>query len=107
MVLNIILASLAIVVLLIASFQDFKKREVPDWISYGFLFSVLGLKSLFAIEFGWKLLASSLLGLLIFFLLALLFYHTNQWGGADSKLLMGMGALIGADFVFYQDIFYP
>lgn len=97
MVIELILIPLTIIVLLIASYADLKRREVPDWLSYGFLMAVLGVRAIFSVDQGWTLLISGLLGLLICFALACLLYYTNQWGGGDSKLLMGMGALLGID----------
>jgi len=82
-------------VLIIASYADIRTREVPDWLSYGFLFAVLGIRTIFSFQLSWNILIEGILGFAVFFLLALLFYYTNQWGGGDSKLLMGMGAVIG------------
>jgi len=95
MVLDITLISLTIITLIIASYTDLKTREVPDWLNYGFLFAVLGIRTLFSLQLGWQILIEGLIGFAIFFLLAHLFYYTNQWGGGDSKLLMGMGAVLG------------
>lgn len=102
MVMYVVLAVVTLAVLIIAAYTDLRTKEVPDWLSYGFLFTALGLRALFSIELGWQTLVSGILGFLIFFALALLFYHTRQWGGADSKLLMGLGAVLGVDFVFAQ-----
>ncbi len=82
-------------VLLIASYTDLKTREVPDWLSYGFILSILGLRIIFSLEYGWNFLLSGFLGILLFFLLGALLYYTHQWGGADSKILMGMGGVLG------------
>lgn len=101
--LNWILGTLAIVVLFIASYTDFRKREVPDWLNYGLIFAVLGIRTIFSFELGWNILISGALGFLVCFLLALLFYYTNQWGGGDSKLLMAMGALIGINYPLNQN----
>jgi len=97
MVLDVILITIAIIVLLISSYTDIKTKEVPDWLNYGLIFAALGIRVIFSFSLGWEILVSGLLGFGIFFLLALFFYHTNQWGGGDSKLLMGMGAVIGID----------
>lgn len=98
--LELILAIMALVVLLIASYSDFKRREVPDWLNYGLIFAVFGVRSIFSFELGWTILISGILGFLAGLIIALLFYYTNQWGGGDSKLLMGMGALIGISYPF-------
>lgn len=85
--------------LLYASIHDFKTREVPDLVSYGLL--------LFAISYGvgnalilesWVPLFQMLLGLGILLFIALIMYYSGQWGGADSKLLIGIGALLGLGF---------
>jgi len=100
MVLDVLLPSLAVVTLIVASYTDLKHREVPDWLNYGLIFAALGLRTLFSLELGWPVLLSGILGFVVCFLLACLFYYTNQWGGGDSKLLMAMGAIIGIRYPF-------
>ncbi|MBU1202305.1 MAG: A24 family peptidase [Nanoarchaeota archaeon] len=85
--------------LFFASIFDIRTREIPDWLSY----------SMIALGFGTALIASilykdfypivySIIGFAIGFVLAWIFYKTNQWGGGDSKALMGLGALVGFNF---------
>jgi len=100
MLYEVIIITLALVVLLIASFTDIKGREVPDWLSYGFIFAVIGIKLIFSIQDNWSLIISGLLGLLAGILIACILYYTHLWGGGDSKLLMGMGALVGINYPF-------
>lgn len=100
MVLDVVLSVIALIVLFIASFCDWKTREVPDWLNYGLIFAALGIRSIFSIKLGWNILLSGALGFLVFFLIAMLFYRLRQWGGGDSKLLMGMGAVIGISLPF-------
>ena len=95
MLLETTLIVLTLIILFIASYTDLRTKEVPDWISYGFIFMALGIRIIFSIQFGWFILFSGILGLLLCFALALIFYYTSQWGGGDSKLLMGIGASIG------------
>lgn len=95
---NLIIYSIAFFGLLIASYTDLKTREVPDWLNYGLIGTGLGLNLLFTIIFWkWSFIVSSLVGFLIFFAIAWIMYYTGQWGGGDSKMLMGLGALIGID----------
>ena len=96
-----------LLVLVIASYTDLKTKEVPDWLSYGFLFAVLGIRAIFSVQEGWIFLLSGLLGFAVFYLLALLFYYSHQWGGGDSKLLMGMGAALGISYPFNETSFTP
>ena len=104
---DVILIAVALVVLLIASYTDLRTKEVPDWLSYGFIFAALGIRSLYALQDGWQIIVSGLLGFAAFYLLALLFYYTHQWGGGDSKLLMGMGAALGISYPFTSPSFAP
>lgn len=97
---EIILFSVGLIFLLIATYTDIKKREVPDWLNYALIFSALGLRFIFSFEKGWFFFLSGLAGFLVCLGLAYLFYFANWWGGGDSKLLMGMGALIGINLNF-------
>ena len=92
-------------ILAIASYTDLKTREVPDIISYGLIFSVLGIRFIFSFEEGWMILLSGVIGVVLGYLVAALFYYTHQWGGGDSKLLMGVGAAIGITIPFTQQSF--
>lgn len=101
----ILISTITILTLLIAACSDFKTREVPDWLSYGFIFAVLGIRAVYSFQAdsfreGGNFLLSGILGLAAGFILACLFYYTHQWGGGDSKLLMGMGAAIGVSLPF-------
>ncbi|NQV91685.1 prepilin peptidase [Candidatus Woesearchaeota archaeon] len=95
MIFEILLIVTTLTILSISSYTDLKTREVPDILSYSLIFIALGLRVLFSFVLGKEIIISGLLGLFVGFLIAAAFYYTHQWGGADSKLLMGMGAVIG------------
>ena len=93
--------SLSFIVLLIGSITDLKTREVPDWLNYGLIISGVGLNLLFsAIYSNPSFIINSIIGLLIFFGIAYIMFYAGQWGGGDSKILMGLGAMIGLDVSF-------
>lgn len=94
----LVLAVLTLAFLAAASYSDLRTREVPDMLSYGLIITVLGVRAIFASVEGWIVLFSGVIGFVICFLLAWLFYKSNLWGGGDSKLLMGMGAAIGITY---------
>lgn len=103
MVFEYVVYGAAILALLVGSYTDLKKREVPDWVSYGLIFSGLGLRLIFSLaEFNWNIFFEGLVGFLIFVILAYLMYYFGQWGGGDAKLLMGLGAVLGLSFDFSQ-----
>ncbi len=93
--LEIILLVVTFCVLFAASYSDLKSREIPDLLTYGFLFAVLGIRVVFSFEEGWYTLLEGILGLGITFVFGFLLYLTHQWGGGDTKLLFGLGVVFG------------
>ena len=88
----------ALVGLFLGSLEDMRTREVPDWLSFSLIFIGVGSALIFSIfRNDYSILLSSVVGLAVCVGLAYLMFYTAQWGGGDSKLLMGMGALIGLD----------
>lgn len=86
------------IALLIGSYTDFKKREVADWLNYALIFAGAGIRILFSVVYhDWSYILYGLFGLIAMFLLALLMFYTGQWGGGDSKMIMGLGTLIGLE----------
>jgi Flp pilus assembly protein protease CpaA len=93
--------SVAFIALLVGSYTDIKTREVPDWVNYGLIGTGLGLALLFsAVYWNVTFLINSITGLAVFFIIAYIMFYSGQWGGGDSKILMGLGALIGFDLSF-------
>ena len=90
--------SAALIALGIASWSDMRTREVPDWLSFATIFFGLGARLLFSVIFDdWSFAYHGLIGGLAFLVVALVMFYTGQWGGGDSKLLIGIGAMIGLD----------
>jgi Flp pilus assembly protein protease CpaA len=89
---------ISLIALLIGTFTDFKIREVPDWLSFFCMFAGVGIALINTIiQNQWSFIINSLAGLGFAVALGFLMYYTGQWGGGDSKLLMGLGALIGLE----------
>lgn len=82
--------------LVIATYVDIKKREVPDSLTYVLIALGIFMATLSSI-FSWSgaPLVASLTGLFIAYCIGALFYYGGQWGGGDAKMLMGLGALWG------------
>lgn len=97
---------ISFIVLLIGSITDLKTREVPDWVNYGLIISGIGLNLLLSVIYSsLSFILNSIIGLAIFFGIAYLMFYTGQWGGGDSKILMGLGAVIGIDVGFSKPQF--
>ncbi|MFT4343260.1 MAG: A24 family peptidase [Candidatus Woesearchaeota archaeon] len=87
---------LAFLVLIIASIHDIKKREVPDMLNYGFFFVAIALRLLhYGVTFDYVILIEGLAGFALGFALGMFMFYTGQWGGGDSKMLIGLGTLFG------------
>ena len=98
--------SLTCLVLLIGSITDLKTREVPDWINYGFIISGIALNLIFSIVYSnSSYILNSIIGLVIFFGIAYIMFYAGQWGGGDSKILMGIGSMLGLDVSFKEPQF--
>ena len=118
---SIIIYTLSFIALFIGSITDLKTREVPDWLNYGLVISGIGLNTLFMIIYNQFIveeityhnittlkytispdsyLINSLVGLVILFGIAYFMFYAGQWGGGDSKMIMGLGAMIGIDVSF-------
>lgn len=90
---------LTLVALVVSSITDIKTREVPDWLSFALIFAGLGIRliqSLYSTD--WTFFLEGLVGFAVLFGLSAFLFYTGQWGGGDSKLLMGMGATMGLPF---------
>ena len=98
--------TLSFIVLLIGSVTDLKTREVPDWVNYGLISAGIGLNLLFsAIYQAPYYIINSVLGLIIFFGIAYIMFYAGQWGGGDSKMIMGLGAAIGINIGSFSSEF--
>lgn len=90
----------------IASYTDIKIREVPNSLSFGLIFAMIIVRVVYAFQtnnFG-----SLWLSLLIgagFFSLGLLFFYTQQWGGADIKILTALGIGFATIFPEFNPLF--
>ena len=92
---------IALIWIIFATITDIKKREVPDWLNYSLIAIGLGSRLIYSfILNNYSYILYGLIGFIIAFAIANLMYYTKQWGGGDSKLLMGLGAMFGS----YQSI---
>lgn len=91
--------SIILVALIIGSITDLKKREVADWLNYSLIALGVGINLIYSlINWNFIPILESFAGLTLFFLLALLLFYTGQWGGGDSKMIIGLAAMIGLSF---------
>ena len=92
----IISVIVALVALVIGSITDFKKREVHDYVSYGLTFIAVAISIIYTIIiWDYTPLVHTITGLLIGLGIAYAMFYLGQWGGGDSKLIIGLGAVLG------------
>ena len=98
---NLIFLSLVVglVALIIASLFDIKTMEVPDWLNLSLVAFAIGSSLILSIYHGYShIIINSLLGLALGLVIGLLLFYTGQWGGGDTKLIIGLCALIGLSY---------
>jgi len=94
---DIILIIGVLLALLYGSYTDLKIREVPDWVSYGLILLGLSGRLLIGILSGeWLEFGYEIAWFVLFIIIAFLMFYTGQWGGADAKLLMGLGIVFAS-----------
>jgi len=86
---------IAVIWLIVASYSDLKKREVPNWLNFSLVAFALAYRAFYsAFTYNWMFFVYGLLGFGFFFLLAYAFYYARIFAGGDAKLLMGLGAIL-------------
>jgi Flp pilus assembly protein protease CpaA len=81
--------------LIFASVQDLRKREVANWLNFSLLTFALAYRGIYAGVFDDRMfLVYGLVGFGLFFILGNVFYYTKLFGGGDTKLLAGLGAVL-------------
>lgn len=94
---------LSVGLLIYASVSDLRTREVPDWVSVALVVLAIGAKLL-----GWHPVSwlNILLGAGIPFAIfaALLWRNPEIFGGADVKLVTGIGAVVGFPAIAFVGI---
>ncbi len=92
---DFIIILIVLIWLTIASITDVKTTEVPNWLSFSLIAIALAIFSFQSvISQSFKPILGSVIGLLIFTLIGAGMYYSKQWGGADAKILMGLGAML-------------
>ncbi|MBD3202810.1 hypothetical protein GF327_00815 [Candidatus Woesearchaeota archaeon] len=96
---NILIIIICFVALIAGSYMDLKKREVADWLNFSLIISGILINSIFWVySRNLNIILFSISGLIFSIILGYIMFYTGQWGGGDSKMMMGLGAMIGLSF---------
>src|SRR3989344_4422751 len=107
-IIELILLLIGLIGVIIAIILDIKTTEVPDSSNYFMIFSGFVLRIIYSINSGdWNFTIFAVKTFVIIFIISLFMYKTNQWGGGDSKLLMGLSVLFATYPSFLLSYFSP
>lgn len=102
---NIILITLFLIWAIFASIEDFKKREVEDWLSYSLIIFALGFRFFYSLFYeDFSIFYSGIFGLLIFFTIGNLFYYSRLFAGADAKMMIALGTILPMENLFIKNL---
>lgn len=105
---DIILIILALTALIIATITDIKIKEVPDWLSYSLIFSAVIIRLIASITYNnYLYFLYAILGFMTMFIIGTFFYHTKQWGGGDTKILIALGVVFATKPYFTPKGYFP
>ena len=90
MIIDIIIFAVCLAAMIIASIHDIKTREVPDWLNYSLIFSGFSIRLIYSlITSDWWFLLYGIAGFAVLLGIGLIMFYAGQWGGGDSKMVMG------------------
>ena len=98
------LVVLGFVGIVAAIIQDFRSREVANWLNFTLLASALAFRGFYsALSEEYMFLIFGAIGLAISFVLAHLMYYGRLFAGGDAKLFIALGAIIPFADNFYDN----
>lgn len=100
-----ILIILALVWILVAIIQDFKSREVANWLNFSLIIFAIAVRLFYSIfSNNYNYILFGLFGLAVFFVVAHMFYYARLFAGGDAKLLIALGAVIPFADTLYTNV---
>lgn len=89
------LFGLALLWIIFAVVQDMRKREVANWLNFSLVAFALAYRAFYSAYLSdWMFFVYGVLGFVLFYGLANLFYYSKVFAGGDAKLLMGIGVVL-------------
>jgi Flp pilus assembly protein protease CpaA len=89
------LFGLALIWIVFAVVQDLRKREVANWLNFSLVAFGLAYRFVYSSYFSeWMFFVYGMMGFVLFYLIANIFYYSRIFAGGDAKLLMGIGVIL-------------
>lgn len=92
---------LVLLIVTIALYTDIKDRRIPNVLTFGGTILAMVIHTF---DSGWGGLMDSLLGWIVGIAILMIPFFMGGIGAGDVKLLGAIGALMGAQFVFYTTL---
>lgn len=92
--------------IIFATIQDFKKREVANWLNFSLIVFAIAARffySFFAND-GFAFFFQGIIGLGIFFVLGNLLYYARVFAGGDAKLMIALGTILPFSSNFFTNL---
>ena len=91
----IFLFALGLVFLVFATIQDFKKKEIANWLNFSLIIFALGFRFFYSLFCGdYNFFYQGLIGFGIFFLFGNFLYYGKMFAGGDAKLMIALGTVL-------------
>lgn len=85
----------AVIWIIVAIVQDFRKREVANWWNFSLIIIALAYRAFLSLaQANYWYVLWGVIGLAAGFVLANLFYYARMFAGGDAKLLISLGAVL-------------
>ncbi|MFA5020300.1 MAG: prepilin peptidase [Candidatus Pacearchaeota archaeon] len=86
---------LALIYVVIAIIQDFKTTEISNWTNFSLVIFALAYRLFYSIFSGnYEVILFGIIGFILFFILAYVFYYARIFAGGDAKLMIALGAVV-------------
>jgi Flp pilus assembly protein protease CpaA len=98
---------LALAYIIFAVVQDFKTREIANWITFSLAIFAIVFRFFYSLfgDSGFSFFFQGLIGFAIFFALGNLFYYSRVFAGGDAKLMIALGAILPISEIFSINFF--
>jgi len=92
---NWFLIFIAVIWMIFAVIQDFRKREVANWWNFSLIVFVLAYRAFLSVNSSnyWYFLWG-VIGLIVGIVISNIFYYARMFAGGDAKLLMALGTIL-------------
>ncbi|MCK9568291.1 A24 family peptidase [Candidatus Pacearchaeota archaeon] len=102
----IFLWALALAFIIFAVVQDFKTREIANWLNFSLIIFALGFRFFYSFFSGdnFSFFYQGLIGFVIFFLVGNLFYYSRLFAGGDAKMMIALGAILPISSRFFSNV---